>query len=165
MISSGSGGDRVRRLHDGMDPTAPLRVPEADDHDVGDVGMLAQGRLDLGREDVHRAGDDHVGPSVGHVEIALVVVDPAQIPHGHEPVVGAGHLRDVVAHVGRGRSGRGPHVDGAHLAGGQLPVVGVEDPDLRVSEPAPQGAGMLEPLVTPADDQSGTCRRKANRRR
>lgn len=51
----------------------PVLVRDADDDDVADRRMLQQGRLDLGRVDVHPAGDDQIGAAVAHVEPAVLV--------------------------------------------------------------------------------------------
>ncbi len=47
-----SSRDGVDGGHDGVHPTAPGLVVQPDDDHVGDAGVLAQGRLDLGREHI-----------------------------------------------------------------------------------------------------------------
>ena len=84
VIIRGAG----RLHHDGLDRLTPLLVGHADDGSVGDTRMGQQRVLHLCWIDVLPAGDDHVHPPVGHVEEA-VVVDPAQVAHGGEAVVGS----------------------------------------------------------------------------
>ena len=73
------GRARVRRLDagsqldDGEHRFAPLLVGHADDRRVADRGVLEQDRVDLGRIDVHAAGDDQVGAAVGEEQVAVVV--------------------------------------------------------------------------------------------
>ena len=64
---------------------APARVRRADDRDVGDVGVRAQHRLDLGRRHVLAAGDDEVLHAPGDEEVAVGVA-AAEVA-GVEPAV------------------------------------------------------------------------------
>ena len=84
--------DARLRLDDGHHDLAPLVVGHADHADVADRGMAEQHRLDLGRIDVHAAGDDEVGAAVGEEEVA-VVVDVADV--AEREVVAAGRRPSV----------------------------------------------------------------------
>src|SRR5688500_11388236 len=53
---------------DGLDRLLPLGVGAADRGGVGDGGMAQEDLLDLGRQHVLTAGDDHVAEPVGDVE-------------------------------------------------------------------------------------------------
>src|SRR4051812_16934900 len=117
---------RIGRLDDRVHATAPLRVAEADDHDIGDAGVLGERALHLGGEDVGPAADDEVDATIGDVEVA-VLVEVAEVAGRAETVVGGRQQRraaEVGVEAGRGR----PHVDLAHLARGQLAAVVADDP-------------------------------------
>ena len=101
----------------------------ADDGGLGDVGVLVERGLDLGRVDVLAAADDHVLEAVDDVEVA-VVVEPADVA-GVEPAVGEG----VGGRLGRGRSSRATTVGPFSQISPTSPVgngvaVGVGDADL-----------------------------------
>ena len=70
--------------HDSVDPLAPLVVGHAEHGRVVDVGMGVEHGLHLGRVDVHPAGDDHVGPPVADVQVALVV-EPGHVATDFQP--------------------------------------------------------------------------------
>src|SRR3954453_4182116 len=67
--------ERSFGLHDDhrVHALAPLLARDAEYGDVEDVGVDLQAGLDLGRIDVHPAGDDHVLLAVADVEVALFI--------------------------------------------------------------------------------------------
>ena len=84
------GQRRPGRGHDGgMHLLTPFVRGDAEDRDVENARMLFQGGLDLGRVDVHAAGDDHVGLAVADVVVALVV-PVGDVAHGVEIAVRRG---------------------------------------------------------------------------
>ena len=97
-------GDQRRGVEDGagcrldrdLDPLAPFLVGNTEDHALIDVGMLGQGRLDVGRIDVETARDDDVAQPVLDRHIAVCVHDPgiARV----QPAVDHG-LRGLLRHV------------------------------------------------------------------
>jgi hypothetical protein len=64
-----------------------LVIVDADDRDVGDLGMIGQEVLDLAREDVLPAGDDHLVVTPGDEQPALLV-DVADIAGREQAVKG-----------------------------------------------------------------------------
>ena len=67
-----------RDAHHCADLLAEALVGDADDRGLGDVGVLVQRGLDLGRVDVLSAADDDVLQPIDDVEVALVV-EPAEV--------------------------------------------------------------------------------------
>src|SRR6516164_1992214 len=63
----------VVRLHHSLDLLAHFLVRHAEHRDVSNVRMGDQHVLGLLRVDVHPARDDHVGLSVGEIEVAVLV--------------------------------------------------------------------------------------------
>ena len=63
----------VAHAHHRADLFAVALVGDADDGGFGDVGVLVERGLDLGRVDVLAAPDDDVLQAVDDVEVALVV--------------------------------------------------------------------------------------------
>src|SRR5215213_4118437 len=89
----------IRRSDDRMHASAPLRVFESHDDDVGDLGVVAQRGFDLGGKHVGAAGDDEVDAPVDQVQV-VVRVEVAHVVDGAEAVVG--HLQlGRFAEVGR----------------------------------------------------------------
>ena len=86
--SSGVDVDTHPRLDHREHGLAPLLVGDADHGHVGDGRVLEQHGVDLGRVDVHAAGDDQVGRAVGE-EQEPVLVDAADVAE-----------REVVAAIG-----------------------------------------------------------------
>ena len=86
--SSGVASRAVLEDDDGGDRLLPLGVVAADDRRVGDLRVAEEHLLDLGRDDVLAAADDHVVDPVLDVEEALLV-DPPEVA-GVEPAVGVG---------------------------------------------------------------------------
>ncbi len=119
---------RIGRLDDGVDPAAPLVVPQSDHDDVGDLRVVDQRRLHLRGEDVGAPGDDHVDATIGDVEVT-VVVEVAHVADGLEPVVGRPQLRRVTEVVGSAVGGRS-HEDLADLTSRDVVAGVVENPDL-----------------------------------
>ena len=85
---------------------APLVVGHADGGGVADRGVLEQHRVDLGRVDVHAAGDDEVGGAVGEEQVA-VVVEVADVAEGEvvAPVRPVGLVRVLEVVEARPRAG------------------------------------------------------------
>ena len=75
-----------------MHAPSPLRVLHPHHHDIGHVRVRGQRRLDLGREDIRPAGDDHVRSAVVHVQVT-VRVEVAHVAERGEVVLGARGLR------------------------------------------------------------------------
>ena len=100
--------------------------------------MLGKRVLDLGREDVLAAGDDHVLDPVDHVQEAGLV-EAAGIAGVHPAVLqslgGFLGLVPVALH-----DGRAAHGDLAHLAGGAFVALGIDDADLGGGDGAAGGA-------------------------
>ncbi len=66
-------------LHDeGAHALAPLGIVDADDRDLGHLGVRLEHGLDLGGVHVHAAGDDHVALAALDEE-AAVAVAPREI--------------------------------------------------------------------------------------
>ena len=63
-------GDTRQRLHDRLDLLAHLVVGDAEHRDVGDLRVLVDATLDLGRVDVDPARDDHVALAVAEEQVA-----------------------------------------------------------------------------------------------
>ena len=63
---------------------AEVRDRHPEHRDVLDVRVREQDPLDLGRIDVHPAGDDQVGGAIGDVDVA-VVIDPADLTEREDP--------------------------------------------------------------------------------
>src|SRR5262249_10296848 len=85
-------------LHDGVHPLAPFRVGQPEDDHVADARVLRQRGLHFSGKDVGAAGLDHVDPTVGDVQVALVV-HPPEIADGGEAVCGhrgLGHIAQVL---------------------------------------------------------------------
>ena len=70
-------------LDDRLDLLAHVVVGDAEHGDVGDLRVLEDLALDLGRIDVHAAGDDHVGLAVAEEQVA-VLVEVADVADGEE---------------------------------------------------------------------------------
>lgn len=68
-------------LHDGVHDLAQFVVGDAEDGGVGDVGVPEQKALGLLRVDIHPAGKDEVDPSLGQVQVAILV----EIAQGRSP--------------------------------------------------------------------------------
>src|SRR5690348_1956876 len=129
------GQRRARGLdHERLDRLAPLLVGDADDGDLGDVGMGEDDVLDLDRGDVLAAGDDHVlfavldgQIAIGSDEAAVAGVEPAALqasrgllgllPVALEDHVGAGQDLALAVHV-EGDADR--RLAGAHQVRGAL---------------------------------------------
>ena len=82
------------------------------------AGMGEEHGVDLGRVDVHAAGDDEVGGAVGEEEEA-VVVDAADVAEGEEVAAVGRPGLVVVAEVLEARLAGGLDPHQALLAGGQ----------------------------------------------
>ncbi len=76
----------VAQLDDRLDLLAPVVVRHAEDGDVGDRGVGVDHGLDLGRVDVHAAGDDHVALAIAE-EQEPVGVEVAGVADGEELVL------------------------------------------------------------------------------
>jgi hypothetical protein len=103
-----------RGHHRGDHPLPPLGVRAAEDHRVGDVGVLAQRRLDRERRDVDPAGDDDVVQPAVHGEVAPGI-EAAGVA-GAEPAVGeggGGALGVAAVAVREHRAGQ-PHAVAGH---------------------------------------------------
>ena len=85
---------RVADRHDHrLDQLTPLGIVDADDHHVGDVGMVCQSGFDRFGPDVLAAGDDQVAASPGDVQ-APVRQPLAEVARG-EPTVCVDRRRAV----------------------------------------------------------------------
>ena len=85
MTSSAAEVAAGRLDDERRDELAPLLVGDADHGDLGDVGVLEDGVLDLDRRDVLAAGDDDVLLAVRDRDVAELVDRPAVA--GVEPAV------------------------------------------------------------------------------
>lgn len=88
---------------------APSRRRHADHGNLGDVGLLADHRLEIARVDVETARDDHVLFAVQQREKA-VFVEAAHVTRAKEALAG------LIEPFGFRRSGRLPVITGHHRA-------------------------------------------------
>ncbi len=79
------GGDPRSGLDDGLDLLAHVVVGDTEDRGIGHVGVCHQLAFDLGRVDVHAAGDDHVGLAVAKEQVT-VRVEVSDVADGEETV-------------------------------------------------------------------------------
>src|SRR5579872_2040605 len=77
----GVGRDAGTQLHHGVQVLTHAIVGNTEAHRVDHVVVGDQGRLDLGRVDVHAPGDDEVAAAVGQEQVA-VVVEVAEVADG-----------------------------------------------------------------------------------
>ena len=85
MISSLGDGAPVASHHHRLHRFAPLLVGDADDGDVGDVGVRLSDVLDLGRVDVLATRHDHVLDPVVQEQVPVGVAEAGVA--GAEPAV------------------------------------------------------------------------------
>src|SRR5581483_2813362 len=132
-------GHVAARDEEGLHLLAEDGVPDADDGDVGDPGVLAQRLLDQDRRDVLAAASDHVALAVDEVQPA-VLVDPAEVA-GQKPVAVQGGLRLLGIAEVRRHAVRRLDRDLADLPRLHLPPFVVEDVDLDAGDRGPRRAG------------------------
>ena len=128
-----------------MYPAPPPLVGEPDYHHVGDVRVARERGFDLGWKDIGAAAHDHVDTAVNEVE-ETVLVEVSDVAGGAKPVFGRRQWR-CPAQIPVSRAHRRPQIDVAVLAGGHRLFIGVQNPDLGVSEAATDAARMSQPLV------------------
>src|SRR3954447_7679222 len=112
-----------RRYDEGPADRAPFRIGNADDRHLGDVGVLQQEALDLGRVHVLAARLVHVLHAVDEVVEAFVVA--AGHVAGAEPAVG--EVLGVVLAPVAGGDARALDPDLPRLAGGGVAAVIVDE--------------------------------------
>ena len=128
---------------DGADRLAPFGVRNADHRDHRDIGMGREHILHLTRKDVEAAGDDHVLLAVEDEHVAALVL--ARDVAGVQPAVLQGlgrHVRPLPVFLHHMRRA---HADFARLAGGDLPILVVEDADLAGRDRHAAGFEQLRP--------------------
>ena len=127
-----------------MHAVAEIVVRQSDDGTRSNARMLVERGFDLGRVNVHAAGQDHVGLAIAQVEEA-VGVHPSHVAERLPAAVDAARLRADVAVRPHAVVGGWPHehfTDFSRWRGG---AVGTHDLHLS-SDRTPNGAAMRHPF-------------------
>ena len=143
LLGEARSVDLRLRLDDREDTLAPLVVGDPDGAGISHRGVLEQHGVDLGGVDVHAAGDDEVGRTIGEEEEA-VLVDPADVAEGEVVAAIGGSGLLLVAEVLEPRLAGRLDPDEPFLVGAQPLTLGVAHVEVdRVG--TPDGARLGEP--------------------
>ena len=137
-------------MHQCVRNLAEILVRNADHQTRQHRRMFGQRVLDLGRVDVAPAHGEHVDPTVGQIQVALLV-EPAQVAKGVPAVTGSRGAADVA--VGRSAAGTGTHVDLPDHTRRALGTIVVEHLHFARHHPAHRAA-MSQPLDTADEGES-----------